>query len=188
MTFERNQVVAFLYEHVTSESLRKHSLAVEGALVGYAKHFDAPVDQWSALGLLHDLDYQSHPEIHPAQGLIWLKEKGYDENFIQAVRGHALDDVSQRPTQMAKVLYAVDELASFIVAVALMRPEGFDGISVKSVTKKLKDKAFAKAVDREGIKLAAEELGVELNAHIQTVIDGLQAQQVFLESRGESLL
>jgi predicted hydrolase (HD superfamily) len=190
MTFERDQVLALMHEHIKSESLRKHCYAVEGAMVGYAKYYgeEDALKEWSALGLLHDLDYESHPDVHPKMGMEWLKEMDYSEPFIQAIKGHAMEDVSERPTKMAKVLYAVDELASFIVAVALMRPERFDGMSVKSVTKKLKDKAFARAVDREGIKEAAQELGVEMNDHIQQVIEGLQVQEAFLNARGETLL
>jgi predicted hydrolase (HD superfamily) len=138
--------------------------------------------------LLHDLDYQSHPDVHPQKALEWLAEKGYEADVIQAVKGHGLEDVASRPTPLAKTLYAVDELASFIIAVALMRPTQLEGMVAKSVVKKMKDKAFAKAVDRDGIKRAAEELGVDLNEHINRIIEGLQTHQAFLLPRGESLL
>lgn len=186
--YERDKVLEWLYEHVTTDSLRKHCLAVEAGMIAYAKHFDEPLDKWSAVGLLHDLDYEAHPEVHPQKALEWLVEKGYEADFIQAVKGHGLEEASSRPTKLAKTLYAVDELASFIIAVALMRPTQLEGMAAKSVVKKMKDKAFAKAVDREGIKQAAQELGVDLNEHINRVIEGLQSHQAFLETRGESLL
>ncbi len=188
MDYNRENIVAMLKEHVHSTSLQKHSYAVEGGMAIYAKHFGEDEAKYRAVGLLHDWDYEEHPDTHPALGLDWLAERGFDAEFIQAVKGHAEHDVSERPTKIAKTLFAVDELSSFIVAVALMRPTKFDGMKVKSVTKKLKDKRFAAAVNREEIKRAAAELGVELNEHIQRVITGLQEQQAFLESIGQSLV
>ncbi len=191
MTYERPGVIALLYAHVKSESLRKHCFAVEAGMLGYARFIgldDAERSEWQACGLLHDLDFESHPETHPHQGIKWLTEAGYSEYFTKAVLGHAQDDASARESTMAKVLFAVDELSSFIVAVALMRPEGFDGLGVKSVTKKLKDKAFARAVDRDGIKLGAEALSMELSQLIEIVINGLIEQQAILKNEGLSLI
>ncbi len=188
MDYNREKIVALLEEHVKTDSLQKHSYAVEAGMAAYAKYFGEDEAKYRAVGLLHDWDYEEYPETHPALGLEWLADRGFDAEFIQAVKGHAEHDVAERPTNIAKALFAVDELASFIVAVALMRPTHFDGMKVKSVTKKLKDKRFAAAVSREEIAQGAAELGVELNEHIQRVIVGLQEQQAFLETIGKSLV
>lgn len=191
MTYERAGVKELLFEHVKSDSLRKHCYAVEAGMLGFARHLQLGDDErtkWQACGLLHDLDFESHPDVHPAMGVKWLKELGYEDSFTEAVAGHAADNPEDRTSQMAKVLFAVDELSSFVVAVALMRPEGFVGLGVKSVTKKLKDKAFARAVDREGIKAGAEDLGLELAVLIEIVISGLVEQQQVLSAEGLTLL
>lgn len=186
--FERESAFNLLQEHVETKRLLKHSFAVEGAMKYYAKKLNEDVNRWGICGLLHDLDFEKHPEVHPAQGLKWLSEIGYDDEFVTAVKGHADDQKSCRVTPMAKALYAVDELASFIIAVALVRPTKFEGLKVKSVKKKLKDKAFAAAVNRESIKSGAEELNIELTDHIQNVIDGLVEHEATLNALGYSLV
>ncbi len=185
---QREDAKRWLLEHVKSESLIKHCLAVEGAMMGYAKAFNEPVERYRLCGLLHDIDFEMYPEEHPLVGVKWLEEKGFDEEFCLAVKGHGDHTQTPRETLLAKTLYAVDEMASFIIAVALVRPEKLQGISVKSVQKKLKDKAFARAVSREGIVSSAEALGVNLPEHIQRVIDALTAYEIDLNEQGESLL
>lgn len=185
--FKRENAMVFLQEHVETKRLLKHSFAVEAAMISYAKIKGEDVDRWGTCGLLHDIDFEKFPENHPGPGLDWLKEYGYDDQFIAAVKGHGADDFI-RDSDMAKTLYAVDELASFVIACALVRPTKFEGMKVKSVKKKLKDKAFAAAVDREGIRKGAEEIGVEMTEHIQNVIDGLVAHEETLQSLGWSLI
>lgn len=186
--FEREDTFKLLQEHVETKRLLKHSFAVEGAMIYYAKKSNEDVNRWGTCGLLHDLDFEKYPDVHPAEGLKWLAEIGYDSDFIEAVKGHAEDQQATRATAMAKTLYAVDELASFIIAVALVRPTKFEGLKVKSVKKKLKDKAFAAAVNRDSIKYGAEELNIELADHIQNVIDGLIEHEERLKLLGYSLV
>lgn len=191
MLYDRTHVLTLLHRHVQSESLRKHCLAVEAGMLGAARHFgldEAQVAEWQAVGLLHDIDFEAHPEQHPHIGVGWLQEAGYPDAFLEAVVGHAQDDPAKRTSLMAKALFAVDELSSFIVAVALMRPEGFTGLGFKSVNKKLKDKAFARAVDREGIRLGAEALETPLAELVEAVIQGLVLQETRLATEGQSLL
>jgi len=178
----------WLKEEVSSESLLKHCYAVEASMRAYAKIFNEDQERWGICGLLHDIDFEKYPEEHPRIGYKWLQEKGFDESFALAVLGHGDHTNTPRETPLAKTLYAVDELSSFIVAVALVRPEKLNGISVKSVKKKLKDKAFARAVSRDGINKGAEALDIELADHINTVIEGLQSFEIELNQKGESLL
>lgn len=191
MIYNREAALAYLHQNVHSESLRKHCLAVEAGMWGYGLKLgldEESLESWRVLGLLHDIDFEAHPDQHPLVGLGWLKEAGYPEDFVDAVWGHAQDDPLARKSLMAKALFAVDELSSFIVAVALMRPEGFEGLGFKSVNKKLKDKAFARAVDRDGIRLGAEALALPLNELVEAVIQGLVAQEAQLKAQGMSLL
>lgn len=186
--FEREEAFKLLQEHVETKRLLKHSFAVEGAMIYYAKKLNEDVNRWGTCGLLHDIDFEKHPDIHPKEGLKWLSEIGYDSEFLEAVKGHAEDKDGRRETQMAKALYAVDELASFIIAVALMRPTKFEGLNVKSVKKKLKNKTFAAAVNRDTINYGAEELNIELADHIQNVIEGLVEHEETLNTLGYSLV
>ena len=188
MTMTRQEAWELLCRHVQSDSLRKHVLAVEGAMVAYADVFDEETLDYSVVGLLHDLDYEQAPEEHPLEAVRILQEHGFSEHVTDAVAGHAERTGVARTTRLAKTLYAVDELASFVVAVALVRPQGFSGMTVKSVRKKLKDKAFAKAVDRDGLTVSATELGVDMPDHIQTVISGLAKHQSYLQEHGLTLL
>jgi len=184
---KRENGFKLLKEYVESHSLMKHCLAVEASMMGYAKKFGEDVESWGTCGLLHDIDFEKHPEEHPLVGVEILREKGYPEEFVMAVKGHG-SDCTPRETLMAKTLYAVDELSSFVIACAVVRPNKFDGLKVKSIKKKLKDKAFAKAVDRDRIARSAEELGIDLTEHIQTVIDALVQREVHLKEEGLSLV
>lgn len=185
--YERTYVFEKLNEHVKTKKLLKHSFAVEGAMKYYGELFEANVDRFAACGLLHDIDFEEYPDQHPGIGLDWLKEYGYDDEFITAIKGHGADDAI-RETKLAKTLYAVDELSSFIIAAALVRPTKFEGMKIKSVKKKLKDKAFAAAVNRDTIKRGAEELGIDLSDHIQNVLDALVKHEEFLNTQGYSLV
>ena len=161
-----------------SDSLRRHAYAVEAAMAEYARRFDADVERWRIAGLLHDMDYEQYPDPadHPFVGVKALEARGYDEEIRTAILGHATYSGVPRETTMAKTLFAVDELAGFITAVGYVRPTGLEGLTPKSVKKKLKDARFAAAVSREDIRQGAEELGVELGEHIATVIAGMQKE------------
>ena len=158
-------------------------------MIGYAQKYGEDIEEWAALGLLHDLDFEKDPENHPYRGAEILKEEGYPEEFVKAVLGHGDETNTPRDTRMAKALYAVDQLSGFITACVLVRPsKSFDDLQVKSVKKKMKDKAFARAIDRDGIRRGAEELGVELSEHIQLMIDALGKREKELNAEGLSLL
>jgi putative nucleotidyltransferase with HDIG domain len=159
-----------------SDSLRKHMLAVEAAMRAYARRFGEDEEKWGITGLLHDMDYEKHPtpDEHPMVGVRELESRGYPEDVIHAIKGHADYLGVPRDTLMSKTLYAVDELSGFIVACALMRPEGLENMKAKSVRKKMKQKSFAAAVNRDDIVRGAEELGVDLNEHIEFVAHALR--------------
>ena len=170
--------LALLYEYTKSESLRKHALAVETAMRAYAKKFSADEEAWGITGLIHDFDYEMYPQApdHPVKGSEILKAKGYSDEIRTAILGHASYSGVSRESLMAKALFACDELCGFIVACTLVRPnKKIEGLEVGSVKKKLKDKAFARSVNREEIVQSAAELGVPLEEHIQFVIDALKA-------------
>ena len=173
-----DDALALFHEWTESDSLRRHAYAVEAGMEHYARLFDEDVELWRMTGLLHDMDYEKHPtpEEHPFVGVEALREAGYPEAMLEAILGHATYSGVPRTTKLAKTLFAVDELAGFITAVAYVRPTGLDGMKPKSVKKKLKDKAFAAAVSREDIRQGAEELGIDLDAHIANVIAGMQAR------------
>ncbi len=159
-----------------SDSLRKHMLAVEAAMRAYARRFGEDEEKWGITGLLHDMDYEKHPtpDEHPMVGVRELESRGYPEDVIHAIKGHADYLGVPRDTLMSKTLYALDELSGFIVACALMRPEGLENMKARSVRKKMKQKSFAAAVDRDDIVRGAEELGVDLNEHIEFVAYALR--------------
>ena len=163
-------------EWTGSDSLRKHMLAVEAAMRAYARRFGEDEEKWGVTGLLHDMDYEKHPTPaeHPMVGVRELESRGYPEDVIHAIKGHADYLNVPRDTLMSKTLYAVDELSGFIVACALMRPEGLENMKAKSVRKKMKQSSFAAAVNREDIVRGAEELGVDLNEHIEFVAAALR--------------
>ena len=188
MMVTRDQAWVLLQEFTETDSLRKHALAVEAALRGYANRLGENVEVWSALGLLHDLDYEKYPDRHPYVAVDLLEHRNFPDEFVLAIKGHADYTQTPRETLMAKMLYACDELASFVVAVALVRPGGFEGLETKSVRKKLKDKAFARAVNREEIAKGDEDLGLDLTEHIQNVVDALKEREEELKAEGLSLL
>ena len=172
----REESWELLCEWTESDSLRKHMLAVEAAMRAYARKFGEDEERWGITGLLHDMDYEKHPTPaeHPIVGVAELEKRGYPEDVLHAIKGHADYLDVPRDTLMSKTLYAVDELSGFIVAVALMRPERLEGMKAKSVRKKMKQKSFAAAVNRDDIVRGAEELGVDLNEHIEFVAAALK--------------
>ncbi|MEJ7652450.1 MAG: HDIG domain-containing metalloprotein [Chloroflexia bacterium] len=173
----RDEAMALLQEYITAPHLIKHSLAVEAAVRGYARKLGEDEEHWALAGLLHDFDYEIHPEAdkHPAAGRPILEARGVPEDVIYAIQSHADYLEIARTHALDKVLYAVDELSGFVMAVAMVRPsKSIHDVDVRSVKKKLKDKAFARAVHRDEIYAGAQDLGVELDEHIQTVIESLQ--------------
>ena len=160
------------------DSLRKHMLAVEAAMRGYARKFGADEEKWAVTGLLHDMDYEKHPtpDEHPMVAVRELEGRGYPEDLLEAIKGHADYLDVPRETLMAKTLYAVDELSGFITACALVRPGGLEGLKAKSVRKKMKQSSFAASVNREDIVRGAEELGVDLNKHIEFVVAAMREE------------
>jgi putative nucleotidyltransferase with HDIG domain len=178
---DRDEAWRLFCEWTESESLRKHVLGVEAAMVEYAPDYDGDESLWAATGILHDLDYEKFPDMdaadgHPRTALRVLQEKGYPDELIDAVAGHAEFLNHPRTTPLAKTLFAVDELSGFIAACALVRPTGIVGLTPKSVKKKLKTPAFAAAVDREQMRKSAEDLGVDFDEHIQRVISAMEAR------------
>jgi putative nucleotidyltransferase with HDIG domain len=171
----REESWELLCEWTESDSLRKHMLAVEAAMRAYAQEFGEDEEKWGITGLLHDMDYEKHPTPaeHPMTGVRELESRGYPEDALEAIKGHADYLNVPRETLLAKTLYAVDELSGFITACALVRPEGLEGLKAKSVRKKMKQKSFAANVSREDITRGAEELGVDLNEHIDFVAAAL---------------
>lgn len=162
-------------EYTQQDGLRRHMLSVEIAMRAYAKKYDKDEDTWGITGLLHDFDYERFPTApdHPLEGSKILAEKGYPDEIIYAIKSHVEETNCPRVSLLDKALFACDELSGFITAVALVRPTGIEGMKAKSVRKKMKQKSFAEKVRREDIVLGAEELGIELNEHIQFVIDSL---------------
>jgi putative nucleotidyltransferase with HDIG domain len=172
----REESWQLMCEWTESDSLRKHMLAVEAAMRAYARRFGEDEERWGVTGLLHDMDYEKHPtpDEHPMVGVRELEKRGYPDDVLHAIKGHADYLDVPRDTPMSKTLYAVDELSGFIVACALMRPEGLENMKAKSVRKKMKQKSFAAAVNRDDIVRGAEELGVDLNEHIEFVASALR--------------
>ena len=172
----REEAWNLMCDWTESDSLRKHMLAVEAAMRAYARRFGEDEEKWGITGLLHDMDYEKHPTPteHPMVGVRELEKRGYPEDVLHAIKGHADYLDVPRDTPMSKTLYAVDELSGFVVAVALMRPEGLENMKAKSVRKKMKQNSFAAAVNRDDIVRGAEELGVDLNEHIEFVAAALR--------------
>lgn len=176
---DRQAAYDLMCQYTQSDSLRKHMLAVEAAMRAYAQRFGEDAEKWGIVGLLHDFDYERwpNPPDHPLQGAAILAEHGYPEDVIYAIKSHAdyLPDCP-RVSRLDKTLYACDELAGFVTATALVRPEGIAGMKASSVKKKMKQKGFAAAVNRDDIIRGAADLGVDLEQHIQCVIDAMTAQ------------
>lgn len=173
-----DDALALFHEWTTGDALRRHAYAVEAAMTQYAELRGEDVFLWRITGLLHDMDYEKHPtpEEHPFIGVEELRRRGYPEEMLQAILGHATYSGVARETELAKTLFAVDELAGFITAVAYVRPTRLEGLTPKSVKKKLKDKRFAAAVSREDIRTGVAELGIDMDEHITNVIAGMTAE------------
>lgn len=188
---DRATAWAIVLEFTESESLKRHMLAVEAAMRAYAPRFDGDPDLWGVVGLLHDFDYEKNPDVaiegHPVVGAKILRERGVDETIIRAILSHAEQITGVRPeSPMEKALVAVDELTGFIIAVALVRPsKSLLDVSLSSIRKKWKDRTFAAPVNREEIAHAAEALGVDLDAHIQTVLDAMKGSAKSLGLEGK---
>ena len=181
-TPSREEALAIVHEYTASDSLRKHMLAVEAAMRAYASKFGEDPDRWGITGLVHDFDYERFPnnahspdEEHPAEGVRILRAKGFPEDILEAILGHARYSGVPRVTRMAKALFAVDELTGLVTATALVRPtKNVMEVEAKSVRKKMKDKAFARGVNREDVTEGAADLGVDLDEHITFVIAAMQ--------------
>jgi putative nucleotidyltransferase with HDIG domain len=180
----REAALTLMHEYTASDSLRKHMYAVEAAMRAYAEHYGEDADRWGLTGLVHDFDYERWPnadhsptEEHPAAGVRILREQGYPEDVLEAILGHAIYCGVPRVTRMAKTLFAVDELTGLITATALVRPsKSVHEVDARSVRKKMKDKAFARGVNRDDVVNGAQDLGVDLDWHIQFVIDAMKAR------------
>lgn len=178
----RDEALALMHEFTQKDGLRQHMYAVEAAMRAYARKFGEDEEAWGLVGLLHDFDYDRYPnqehsptEGHPSFGVRLLRERGVPEPLCLAILGHADYTAVPRESLMAKTLYAVDELCGFLVACALVRPsKSLSDLEVKSVKKKLKDKAFAKGVNREDVRRGADELGVPFEEHVQFVVEALR--------------
>lgn len=187
----RDEAWELLEEYLKAPHLIRHSLAVEAAVRGYARKYGADEEEWGLAGLLHDFDYEIHPtaDEHPAAGKPILEQRGVPEEVIYAIQSHADYLEIPRVHLLDKVLYAVDELSGFVMAVAMVRPSrSLADVSVKSVKKKLKDKAFARNVSREEIRHGADDLGVPVDEHIGNVIDSLSGVASELGLDGSSVI
>jgi len=176
MTKTRDDAIELLHRYTKSDSLRKHALAVEQAMRACARRYGGDEMRWGLCGLLHDFDYEAYPtaEEHPMVGSKILEAEGWDEEFRRTILSHANYTGVPRETTMAKALFACDELCGFLTACALVQPgKTLAEVKVKSVKKKLKDKAFARSVSRDDIRQGVEELGVELEEHIEFVLGAL---------------
>lgn len=183
----RESAWLLLTEYTQSETLRKHALAVEAAVRFYARTFGENEDQWAAVALLHDFDYEKYPtlEDHPFRGAEILREKGYPEWVVRAVLSHADHTKVARESRLEHTLFACDEMSGFVTAAALVRPtKSVLDLEAPSVIKKMKDKAFARAVNRDDLRKGAEELGLALADHVTNVITGLREQAEALGLKG----
>jgi putative nucleotidyltransferase with HDIG domain len=184
----RAEALALVHEHTQSESLRKHMLAVEAAMRAYARRFGEDEERWGLAGLLHDFDYERWPNAersataeHPSEGVRMLREAGYPEDVCEAILGHADYTGVPRTTRMAKTLFAVDELTGLITATALVKPSrSVHDVDVSGVRKKMKDKAFARGVNRDDVINGAAELGVDLDEHVGFVLGAMRAESAAL--------
>jgi putative nucleotidyltransferase with HDIG domain len=177
MEVSRDEAWELFCEWTESDSLRKHVLGVEAAMVYYAREAGEDEELWAATGILHDLDYERYPDLetgHPRMALEELRKRGYPDELVDAVAGHAPFLGVPRETQLAKTLYAVDELSGFVAACAMVRPTGIVGLTPKSVKKKLKQPSFAAGVNREEVRAAADELGVDFDEHVAKVIAAME--------------
>jgi putative nucleotidyltransferase with HDIG domain len=173
---DRQAAWELLCEYTKNENLRKHALAVEACVRAYARRFGEDEATWGTVALIHDFDYEMYPNApdHPVKGSEILKERGYPEDVRRAILSHADYTGVPRDTLLAKALFASDELAGFITACSLVRPDKISTLEAKSVRKRMKDKAFARSVSREDIIKGAEELGIPLDEHISFCIDAMR--------------
>jgi putative nucleotidyltransferase with HDIG domain len=176
MEVTRERAWETLTKYTQSEALRRHALAVEAAVSRYAREFGEDEELWRAVALLHDFDYELHPTLdrHPQDGAPILREEGYPEELVEAVLSHAEHLAMPRDTQLKKTLFACDELAGFVHACGLVRPDGIETLEARSVRKKLKQPSFAAGVHREEVYRGAEELGLDLDEHITTVVEAMR--------------
>jgi len=187
MGLSRDDAWALVTEYTQSESLRKHMLGVEAAVRGYARRFGEDEDDWGAVALLHDFDYERYPDQqnHPFRGVEILKAKGYPEWATRAILSHADYSGVPRESKLEKTLYACDEMSGFVTAASLVRPsKSVLDLEAASVIKRMKDKAFARAISREDLKRGAEELGIPLEEHVGNVIAFLRVQAEPLGLKG----
>ncbi len=188
----RDDALTLVHEYTASDSLRKHMLAVEAAMRAYAERGNEDVERWGLAGLIHDFDYERYPnaahsptEEHPAEGVRILRARGWPEDILDAILGHAQYSGVPRVSAMSKTLFAVDELTGLITATALVRPSrSVHEVEARSVRKKMKDKAFARGVSRDDVMQGAEALGVDLDEHIAFVIGAMQRAAVALGLEG----
>ncbi|HQY19882.1 MAG TPA: HDIG domain-containing protein [Ignavibacteria bacterium] len=171
-----NDSEILLRKYIKNENLIKHCYAVESAMKYYAGLLGEDSEKWGAAGLLHDLDWEMYPDTHPNTAVPILEEAGYDKEFIDAILGHAYPDRTDVPreTQLAKYLFACDEITGFIMAYSLMKQNGLIDVESKSIKKKMKDKAFARNVNREDIVKGAEDIGIELDVHVNNIIESMK--------------
>ena len=189
LRLSRDEAWSLLTEWVSSPSLRRHCLSVEAAMAAYAEKLGEDVELWSVVGLLHDMDYERHPDLdtgHPRVAIAELEKMDVDPVIVRGIASHADFLGVSRDSPMEKTLFAVDELSGFIVACAAVRPEGIHGLTPKSVKKKLKQPSFAAAVNREEVRHGAEELGVDFDEHVAFVIAALEARADELELHGSA--
>jgi putative nucleotidyltransferase with HDIG domain len=191
LPLSRDEAWSLFCEWTESESLRRHVLAVEAAMRAYARRNGADEELWGLTGMLHDLDYERYPDLetgHPRHALEELRRQGFPEELVRAVASHADRLEVSRDSPLEKTLYAVDELTGFIAAVAYVRPQGIHGMTPKSVRKKLKQPSFAAAVNREELRAAAEDLGVDFDEHVAFVIAAMEehSSELGLEGSQES--
>jgi putative nucleotidyltransferase with HDIG domain len=179
MEVSRDEAWELFCEWTESDSLRKHVLGVEAAMVAYAREGGEDEELWAATGILHDLDYERYPDLetgHPRMAIEELRRLGYPDELVDAVAGHATFLNVPRVTPLAKTLFAVDELSGFVGACAMVRPTGIIGLTPKSVKKKLKQPSFAAGVNRDEVYAGAEELGVDFDEHVAKVIAAMEAR------------
>ncbi len=187
MTLTRADAWALLTEYTLNENLRKHALAVEAAVRGYARQFGEDEGAWSVTALLHDFDYDRYPDLkdHPFRGAEILRERGYPEWLVRAVLSHADHTGVARETRLEHTLFACDEMAGFVTAAALVRPsKSLMDLEAKSVVKRMKEKAFARAVNRDDLRRGAEEIGLPLDQHVANVIGFMREKADELGLRG----
>src|SRR6186997_2884647 len=187
MGLSRDEAWALVTEYTQSESLRKHMLGVEAAVRGYARQFGEDEDDWGAVALLHDFDYERYPDQqnHPFRGVEILQEKGYPEWVTRAILSHAEYSGVTRDSRLEKTLYACDEMSGFVTAASLVRPsKSVMDLEAASVIKRMKDKAFARAVSRDDLRRGAEELGIPLGVHVANVIQFMRVEADALGLRG----